>query len=178
MKRIFSILLVILFLPLCACDGISDILFSGSSGGDAVTIEPFSVEIYNGELSAYNKLDPDQQKVYSIMLYAIENMQLDVIDITDHVSGNGFSDAVIAHRALLCDRPDIFWIPKKYSVLSYEGSNDKHICFKDYFAEDDGIGYYGVTKEQKDQMQSELDAVVNRVLDRKDCSYLGIGFRV
>ncbi|MBR4910344.1 MAG: hypothetical protein IKZ47_03355 [Clostridia bacterium] len=176
MKRIAALLLVILFIPLCSCSIDFKKLTDGSLFGNktkpndpfkdkSVDIIPADVTEYLNELSCYNCLNDGQKKLYAIFLSAIENMELGVIDITEYAGSDGFSDSVIAHRALLYDRPDVFWMPKTFSVLSFADRNDKYVCFKDYYGEDDGIGYYGITREQRDQMREELDTAVEIILN-------------
>ena len=133
---------------------------------DVIEITPQALKDAGGQLSAYKKLSASEQKLYSIMLTAVKKMELKFIDVTKYVSDNGFGEAVVAHRAVLCDNPDIFWMPKKFSFLSVEGKKDKYLCFKDYCSEEDGIGFYGITKTQKAQMQAELDSAVQEILSR------------
>ena len=169
MKRIFAVLLALILITLCSCNSFIRFDENGVSNDDGsaiaddvITIKPSNVDLPCGELSAYNKLSPPQKFLYSIMLTAISDMELGVIDVTGY-SGDTFADAVIAHRAILCDRPDMFWAPKIFSYLTTESKDNCYICFKDYFAEDDGIGYYGITAEEKSVMQAELDRVLDEV---------------
>lgn len=131
-------------------------------------IQPENENESDGYLSAYDRLDYYQKKLYSIIRKAVESMELRLIDITGYSSNDIFSDAITAHRALMCDRPDIFWMPKTLSLVSVSGKKNKYICFKDYYAEDDGIGFYGITGQQRDVMLSELKTVRNMVFEKTD----------
>ena len=133
---------------------------------EIVVILPESVSVKNSKLSAYNKLSGRQRKLYSIMLAAVRNMVLKDIDVTEYVSENGFSDSIVVHRALLCDNPEIFWMPKKISFLSVKGKENKYIAFKDYYGKNDDKGFYGITKAQKDKMQEAFNAAVNKVVSQ------------
>ena len=157
--------------------GVSDVVSDVVSGVVAQTVDTDSIEVYdiviikpsavavqNGELAAYKKLTLNQKKLYSIILSAVENMELRNINITDYVSGDGFSDSIIAHRAIMCDRPDIFWMPKTISILSVKGKKTKYLAFRNYGDKNNQKGYYGITKEQKDTMLSQLNSAVDRIL--------------
>ena len=135
---------------------------------DIIKIKPHTLNDEIGELYAYSKLNQYQKNLYYIMLTAVKDLELRIIDVTNYVTGDGFSDCVIAHRAVLCDNPDIFWMPKTFSLLSVEGKKDKYLCFRNYYAEEDDIGFYGITKSQKTQMQSELDKITSGILNRAE----------
>lgn len=141
---------------------------SGIDPECVISIRPKALSGETDTLSAYEKLGNSAKNLYSIMLTAVKNMELKFIDVTNYVSGDAFSDAVAAHRAVLCDNPDIFWMPKTFSLLSVEGKKDKYLCFKDYYSKDDDIGFYGITKAQKAQMQAELDGKIQQILSRAE----------
>lgn len=182
MKRFTAALLAVLFLFACGCkksaaEYISDmgdffetrffslILDDEINVNHTVIIEPDNITSYDRQLSAYNKLTKNQKHLYSIMEKAAENMELRLINVTKYSSVNLYSEAIAAQMALLSDRPDMFWMPKAVSVLSVDGKDKRYICFKDYNDEDDNIGYYGMTKAKKEQMQSELNNAVNDILN-------------
>lgn len=125
---------------------------------EIVTIKP--QQINDARLLAYNKLNKNQKQLYSIFITAFENMELKRINITDYVGDNVFDDASIAHRAVLCDRPDIFWAPKTFSLLTFKNSKNTYI----QFVKDGEKDYYGITKAEKQKMQSELNAILDKVL--------------
>lgn len=204
MKKILALVLILCFLALCGCEkGLKDYyndvkdFFSekkddlydtaqnlggrislsgknGLNGHDIITIKPESVEPLCGGLCAYDKLNKTQKKLYSVMLTAIDEMELRIIDITPYVGLDGFSDTVIVHRAILCDRPDMFWAPKTFTLLSIEDSSDSYLCFKNYQDEDDNVGFFGISKSQRQKMQTELENEVNALL--KDASAYGSAF--
>ena len=145
--------------------GISAVVPSGAfASEDVVYIYPNNEVPKNNRLSAYRKLSDKQKKLYSIMLEAVENMELRNIEVTKYVTGDGFSDSIVAHRALLCDRPDIFWMPKTISVLSLEGRKEKYIAFKDYYGEDDQKGFYGLTVAEKEEKEVLFNAALENAL--------------
>ena len=194
MKKITALVLTLCFLLLCGCekslkdyfddvkgffsektDDLYDkaqnlgglISVSKKNGIDSdkiITIKPGKVKTLSDSLCAYDKLNGTQKNLYSVMLTAIESMELKVIDITPYAGSDVFSDAVIAHRAVLCDRPDMFWAPKTFSLLSVEESDDSYLCFKNYEDEDDSVGFFGVSKSRKQEMQAQLDGEVNALL--------------
>lgn len=125
---------------------------------EIVTVKPQQVN--DASLLSYNKLTKRQKQLYSIFITAFENMELKKINITKYAGDNVFTDASIAHRAVLCDRPDIFWAPKTFSLLTFKNAKDTYI----QFAKDDKEDYYGITKAEKEKMQSELNAVLDKVL--------------
>ena len=131
---------------------------------EIVVIAPREVDVKNVNLLAYRKLTGRQRKLYSIMLTAVRNMELKDIDVTNYVSENAFSDSIIVHRALLCDNPEIFWMPKRISFLTVKGKDNKYIAFRDYYSKKDDKGFYGITKTERDEMQKKLDAALNPVV--------------
>lgn len=131
---------------------------------EVVKITPIDITDKNSSLGAYKKLNSHQKKLYSIMLLAIKNMVLKNIEVTKYVDENGFSDTIVAHRAIICDRPDMFWMPKTVSFLSLEGKPDKYIAFRDYYAQKDEKGFYSVSKTQKEVMKPKFDTAVNKAL--------------
>ena len=133
---------------------------------EIVVILPDKVDLKSAKLKAYNKLNSRQKKLYSVMLTAIRNMELKAVDITDYVSKDGFSDAVVVHRAIICDNPDIFWMPKKISFLSLKGKDNKYIAFKKQGEKDDKKGFFGITVMQKQIMQKRFDAKVNSIVSK------------
>ena len=195
MKRITALVLTLCFLILCGCekslkdyyDGVKDFFSektddfydkaqnlgglisvskkSSINADEVVTLKPGTVKPLNSSLCAYNKLNGTQKNIYSIMLTAIEAMELRIIDISPYVGSDGFSDAVIAHRAVLCDRPDMFWAPKTFSLLSVEDGDESYLCFKNYEEKDDTIGFFGVSKSQRQQMQAQLNSKVDTLLN-------------
>lgn len=147
-------------------DNIISYVKSGIAKDDnSITIDPSYVTFEYEDYIAYQTLTQNQKKLYSIFLSAINNMELRQIDITKYAVGDVFSEAVIAHRALMCDRPDMFWAPKTFSVLSAEKSNKRYICFSDNTENNSDTGYYGITKSQKQEMQAELDAVTENIVN-------------
>lgn len=129
---------------------------------EVVTVEPF--EIDGNGLLAYNKLNSNQKKLYSIFIRAFEDMQLKKIDITSYAGDDVFKDASVAHKAVLCDRPDMFWAPKLFSLLTFESAKDTYI----QFSSDAGESYFGITKAQKESMQAELNAVTDKIMSDVD----------
>lgn len=125
---------------------------------EIVSVEP--QDLSEEGLLAYNKLTKRQKQLYSIFVTAFGDMQLKKIDITDYASDNVFSDASVAHKAVLCDRPDIFWAPKVFSMFFSRGNKNTYIQFSD----DKGKSYYGVTKAKRNEMQAELNSAVDRVM--------------
>ncbi|MBO4432901.1 MAG: hypothetical protein J5852_05150, partial [Clostridia bacterium] len=139
---------------------------SGIDKDDIISIVPVEITYDGNDLKAYKQLTAKQKRLYSVMLTAVKNMELKNIEVTKYLTGDGFSDSIIAHRALMCDRPDIFWMPKKISVLSLEGKKNKYISFKDYYAEKEDIGFYGITKQEKEQMEVVFNEAVNSIVPR------------
>lgn len=137
---------------------------SGIDKNDIVTITPIEVTLSTGELSAYNKLNSKQKKLYAVMLAAVNDMELRNIKVTKYLSEDGFSDSIIVHRAVMCDHPEIFWMPKTITYLSLENRPDKYIAFKDYYGERDDKGFYGITKSEKEAMENNFNAAVNKAL--------------
>lgn len=133
---------------------------------EIVVILPDKVDLKSAKLKAYNKLNSRQKKLYSVMLTAIRNMELKAVDITDYVSKDGFSDAVVVHRAIICDKPDIFWMPKKISFLSLKGKDNKYFAFKKQGEKDNKKGFFGITVMQKQIMQKRFDAKVNSIVSK------------
>lgn len=125
---------------------------------EIVTVKP--QQISDTHLLAYNKLTKNQKQLYSIFITAFENMELKRINITNYAGDNVFDDASIAHRAVLYDRPDIFWAPKTFSLLTFENAKNTYI----QFSKDNEESYYGITKSEKEKMQSQLNAVLESVL--------------
>ena len=146
-------------------DAISDVVDESTiEESETIVILPGKDELKNTKLKAYAKLNAKQKKLYSVMLTAVRNMELKAVDITDYVSKDGFSDAVVVHRAIICDNPDIFWMPKKISFLSVKGKDNKYFAFKRQTGKDDGKGFFEVTPIQKQIMQKKFDAKVNSIV--------------
>ncbi len=135
---------------------LSEIKSYDINNGEIVNITPEDEVTGNAQLSSYNKLSDNQKKLYSIIHKAVEDMELRLIDVTKCSNSDIFSDAIAAHRALMFDRPDIFWMPKVLSFVSVEGKKNKYICFKEYSDKQDTVGFYGMTLSQKLEMSSKL----------------------
>lgn len=195
MKRLTAIIISILLSLLCSCKSVpeyvsdfgdflnsgiaktyesinrvvsgavSEIAESGLDKNDVVFITPVEETVSAGELNAYGKLNSKQKKLYAIIFTAVKNMELRNVKVTKYLSEDGFSDSIVVHRAVMCDHPEIFWMPKTITYLSLENSPEKYIAFKDYYAERDQKGFYGITKPEKDAMQNNFNAAVEKALD-------------
>lgn len=130
-----------------------------------VLISPDNESYGSTNLSAYQKLSTNQKSLYSIMYKAIKDMELNLIDISRYSSSNIFSEALIAHRAIMCDCPEFFWMPKTLSVVSTQSSNKTYLCFKDYKNKNDRVGFYGITREQKDEMAKKLEIAEKDIIE-------------
>ncbi len=180
MKRFTAVFLVVLFLFLSGCKNSASEYLSDICGyfenlvysltgteeidkSEIVVIDPKDITNDYRQLSAYNRLTKNQKHLYNIMQSAVTDMQLKLINVTKYSSENLFSDVTVAQKALISDRPDIFWMPKAVSVVTPGAKGERYICFRDYDKKTDQIGYYGITKKQKQKMLSEIDEVTNEI---------------
>ena len=131
---------------------------------NSITINPVALKFQSDKLIAYNLLNENQKKLYSIMLTAINDLELRNIDITKYCKRDDISDISVAHKALICDQTDIFWMPKSFSVLSSE-NNDIYLSFSDVYDGSSPNGYYGISKDERDEMQKKLIAVTQTVIN-------------
>ena len=121
-------------------------------------IEPLSAFV------AKKSLSDNQKGLYEILKNAIENLDLGWIDVTEYAASNTSkfaSDCKVALAALSYDRPDIFWMPKKYQISRKSGISTVSFSAG---ASDTARGYYNVTQAERDAMIEQLNNVVNELV--------------
>ncbi|MBO4693181.1 MAG: hypothetical protein J5659_02145 [Clostridia bacterium] len=183
MKRLFAVFSIIMLMFVSGCkNGINEFFkdIDGyikkntisaeqesvlDEGEEVVKIKPRNEKPEYPQLSAYNKLTDNQKKLYSIIRTAVENMELRLIDVTEYSNDNISSDTVVAHKAVMCDRPDLFWMPKTLSLVSVEDTKHNYLCFREYDGEKPDSGFFGITAEQKNQMMSQIKSVENEIIN-------------
>ncbi len=139
--------------------------FISFNNSEITTLEQTEIVEYTLEFPmCYSKLDSTQQRMYRIMLTAAETMPKGWINLGSS-KDNFASDVALAYRALLCDRPEIFWLPSNYVISNRTTArkNEALIAFS-YNGDDTSCDYY-VTKEVRNKMQQELEAVVQSYAD-------------
>lgn len=71
------------------------------------------------QMLAYDSLNYNQKGIYRALSDWIYNMSEDFISVWDYVDLETYEDDIyIAFKAVSCDRPDIFWMPRNILIAS------------------------------------------------------------
>lgn len=168
MKRLICILtlVAVMCVSLCGCSTTEFIKHVGNIytevvntlkyGSDVTVLEETDPQDSFTTL-CYDKINSEQQRLYRLLLTAAEEMPdgwISMGSCEKHYS----SDLTIAYKAILCDNPQIFWMPSGY-IMSED--DNKNICIAFNYEGDDYQNEYLVQKKPRDEMRQLLNQVVN-----------------
>lgn len=127
---------------------IKPIIDDSMNADNAIEIEEADINTVGSKPLYYSTLTSEQQRIYRLIVSAVENMSTDNIRLdASSDSASRHADIVISFRAVSFDNPKMFWMPNSY-ITSPDGSV---FSLKDC---------YTITSQEKEKMQQKLTAVV------------------
>ena len=136
---------------------------AGSSGDTVIVpVEPSEKPILPESFHAYDALGEQQREYYNNMLQGIKDMQTGWI-VLGETGENYQADIAVVRTAVLADHPEIFWLPPYYATAEATSSAGVKTAVV-YFATDaDSPPSYLCSVREKDKMEKELKAAVDRL---------------
>lgn len=128
------------------------------SSGDIKKLTPYEETEVGQFANCYSVLTENQKTIYRYLLAAAEDMPGGWFYCgkeTEHYK----SDIAIAYRAMLCDNPQIFWMPASYVYATKSGK----ICLALSLNEDDVTNDYPFGKKERDGKRTALRAALDEI---------------
>ena len=171
MKKLISALVIITVMLMCsACsnlsfsDMVSDFYEILPQTQEVIEVKYEQFYIENPQYSrCYNALNSKQKDYYSRICAISEEMTEGFVDVGENYT-NAMPDFSVAYNAFFNDKAEVFWMPNSY-ILALSGREDSRRLAVAFSYSDEGRkNRYTVTKTERDNCKSELDAVVDSIM--------------